>query len=119
MLCNKRKYADNVSACTLCLSCNNVCPVKVNPGSQIYVWRQQLDSIGKADKLKKVMSEGMDTLFLHPSLYTAALKAGRLLNIMPEGMTHFEHLNPWSDGHDKPHFASESFHELWKKGKVK
>lgn len=119
MLNNKRKYADNVSACTLCLSCNNVCPVKVNPGSQIYVWRQQLDSIGKADKLKKVMSEGMDTLFLHPSLYTAALKAGRLLNIMPEGMTHFEHLNPWSDGHDKPHFASESFHELWKKGKVK
>lgn len=52
MLKDSQKYSDNVSACTLCLSCDKVCPAKVNPGSQVYAWRQSLESIGKADPLK-------------------------------------------------------------------
>jgi L-lactate dehydrogenase complex protein LldF len=119
MLRNPVQYSDNVSACSLCLSCDNVCPSKVDPGSQIYVWRQQLDSLGKADPMKKFMSKGMTMLFDNPTLYNTALKIAPLANDVPECMTHFSRLNPWSIGHDKPHFAGESFHEMWKKGEVK
>lgn len=73
MLKDASEYSDNVSACTLCCSCDNVCPVKVNLSEQIYRWRQNLDSLGKADTVKKVMSVGMKYLFDHPSLYTTAL----------------------------------------------
>ena len=119
MLHDPYKYFDNVSACSLCLSCDNVCPTKVNPGSQVYMWRQNLDSLGKANAMKKIMSEGMEVIFDHPALYDAAVGAAPLANLVPDELTQFSNLNPWSVGHKKPKFAKESFHTLWKKGKVK
>lgn len=118
MLKDPRKYSGNVSACSLCMSCDNVCPAEVAPGSQIYLWRQRLDSIGKADKLKKVMSEGMSILFNNPSLYRTAVWFAPLANYVPDSMTHFSNLNPWGIGHTKPEFAKKSFHSLWANGSV-
>ena len=119
MLRDAARYADNVSACSLCLSCDKVCPTQVGPGSQVYLWRQKLDSLHRADPMKKVMSEGMAALFNHPLLYSSVLKLAPLANIVPEKLTHLRFLNPWSVGHAMPHFAKTSFQELWKNGKVK
>ena len=118
MLRDASRYSDNVSACTLCLSCDNVCPSKVGPGSQIYLWRQKLDSLHRADPMKKFMSKGMETLFEHPHLYAAALRLAPLANIVPDKITRVRGVNPWSVGHTKPEFAKESFQEMWRKGKV-
>ena len=118
MLRDARRYSDNVSACTLCLSCDNVCPSKVGPGSQIYLWRQKLDSLHRADPMKKFMSMGMEALFEHPHLYAAALRLAPLANIVPDKITRVRGVNPWSVGHTKPEFAKESFQDMWKKGKV-
>ena len=119
MLHDARKHAGNVSACSLCLSCDNVCPAEVAPGSQIYVWRQMLDSIGKADPMKEVMSMGMKVLFDSPMLYQTALKFAPFINRVPEQLTKISSLNPWGIGHAKPEFAEKSFHQLWKEGEVK
>ena len=119
MLRDAQRYSDNVSACTLCLSCDNVCPSKVGPGSQIYVWRQSLDRLGKADRMKKAMSAGMKVLFDHPALYTTALRFAPLANLVPEGLASLGGLNTWAYGHAMPEFAKKSFHQLWKEGKVK
>ena len=108
------RYSDNVSACSLCLSCDKVCPAEVNPGSQVYLWRQRLDTYGKADPMKKVMSKGMTLLFDNPTLYTTALRFAPLANLVPDALTQFSRLNPWSVGHTKPIFAKQSFHEWWK-----
>ena len=43
------KYYDNLSACSLCMSCSDVCPVKVDLAEQIYKWRQDLDGLGKGE----------------------------------------------------------------------
>lgn len=118
MLKDPYRYSDNVSACSLCLSCDKVCPSMVNPGSQIYLWRQSLEPLGKADPVKKAMSTGMEVLFNHPGLYTSALRLAPLANVVPESLTHFSRLNPWGIGHAKPEFVRKSFHELWKEGKV-
>ncbi|MFV0507514.1 MAG: lactate utilization protein B [Bacteroidales bacterium] len=117
MLKEPRKYFDNVSACSLCYSCNNVCPAKIDLADQIYHWRQDLDNIGKADQMKKIMSKGMKFLFTHPSLYKTSLKIAPLANGMPRFMV-YNGLNQWGQGREMPVFAKESFTTMWKQGKI-
>lgn len=118
MLKDKDVNYHNCSACSLCCSCDNVCPVKVDLSTQIYKWRQQLDSFHHADPIKKTMSNGMKVLFDHPSLYTTALRFAPLANTVPAFITGVK-LNAWCKYHAMPVFAKESFHTLWKKGKIK
>ena len=118
MLRNKYEYTDNVSACSLCCSCDNVCPAKVNLSEQIYLWRQQLDSLGKANEMKKITSMGMKLVFDNPCLYNTALKFAPLVNHAPRFAV-YNSLNAWGKGRELPVFAKESFQTLWKKGKVR
>ena len=117
MLRDEQKYYDNVSACSLCCSCDNVCPVKVDLSSQIYRWRQQLDSLGHADPMKKTMSGGMSFLFNHPTLYKSALRLSPVVNWIPSPLINMK-LNPWAYGHQMMKFPKKSFHELWKEEKL-
>ncbi len=118
MLKSPKEYADNVSACSLCYSCNNVCPAKIDLADQIYKWRQSLNSIGKADPTKRLMSNGMKFLFGHPSLYNNSLKMAPIVNKMPRFLL-YNNLNDWGKGRELPTFAKESFTQMWKKGKIK
>lgn len=117
MLRDPRRYSDNVSACSLCCSCENVCPVKVDLSMQIYRWRQQLDALGKADPMKKYMSVGMGFLFGHPQVYTGALRLSPMVNWLPGPLLQ-NSLNPWAYAHQMMKFPSKSFHQLWKEKKL-
>jgi L-lactate dehydrogenase complex protein LldF len=116
MLRDPQKYFDNVSACSLCCSCDNVCPVKVDLSTQVYRWRQELQSLGHAPRMKKMMSGGMSFLFNHPSLYTMALRMSPAVNWIPRALVNTK-LNPWAYGHQMMTFPKKSFHQLWKKEK--
>ena len=113
-----KKYHDNASACSLCCSCDNVCPAKVNLSEQIYSWRQELKSFGKASMTKEVMSWGMKTVFDRPALYDMALKFSPLINAAVT-CSQAASLHLWGKGRNLPEFAKESFHTMWVKGKVK
>ena len=113
MLKDKDANYHNCSACSLCLSCENVCPVQVDLGTQIYKWRQELDAMGHADPMKKAMSKGMKLMFENPRLYTTALKFAPIANGLPSFLTN-NRLNLWCKHHAMPQFAKKSFHELWK-----
>lgn len=118
MLKSEQKYYDNVSACSLCYSCSFVCPVKVDLAEQIYLWRQDLDRIGKADKMKKAMSDSMKFLMERPKLFNAALWMSPLVNKLPRFLK-YNRFDAWGEGRELPQFGSESFNEMWKKNKVK
>lgn len=113
-----KKYHDNASACSLCCSCDNVCPAKVNLSEQIYSWKQELKSLGKAPMTKEMMSRGMKTVFDRQALYNLALKCSPLINAAVSG-SQFIGLGLWGKGRNLPEFAKESFHSMWVKGKVK
>ena len=113
-----KAYADNVSACSLCCSCDNVCPAMVNLSEQIYLWRQRLDSLGRANSEKKLMSRGMKVVFDSPALYNTALRLAPLANHAPR-FAIYNGLNAWGKGRELPRFANETFHDMWKKGEVK
>lgn len=118
MLRDPKRYSDNVSACSLCLSCSHVCPAKVDLGEQIYHWRQDLDNLGKASPVKKVMSGGMKFLMERPALFNTALRFAPIVNSLPRFMK-YNALNGWGQGRELPEFAKESFNDMWKRNKVK
>lgn len=115
MLHDPHKYSGNVSACSLCLSCDHVCPAKVDPGSQIYDWRQRLRVYGTANTEKMVMAEGMKTIFSRFSIYDAITKNASLANYIPDKWLNNKTLNPWSIGHTTPTVAKMPFHVIFKK----
>ncbi len=113
MLRDKIRYFDNVSACSLCCSCDNVCPVKVDLSAQVYRWRQELDKLRHADPMKKFMSKRMSYLFNHPALYNRATGMAKIINCLPRWMVNVK-MNPWAYGHEMMKFPKKSFHKLWK-----
>ena len=110
MLRNPKAHSGNVSACSLCLSCQSVCPVKINLGEQVYKWRQKLDDYGTANPEKKLMSKGMKMLFGSQTLYNTATSVSPLLNIVPSFLMN-SRLNPWAEGHEMMKFPKKPFHE--------
>lgn len=118
MLKNPQDYSGNVSACSLCLSCSWVCPVMVDLGEQIYVWRQKLDGFGRANKEKKLMSKGMKMIMESPTLFYTSLKFAPLVNKMPRALV-YNGLNAWGKGRELPKFAGETFNDWWKRNHKK
>jgi len=114
---NPDKYYDNVSACSLCLSCSNVCPMKIDLGEQIYMWRQKLESLGHANQEKKLMAKGIKFIFEHQGLYETALSMAPIANSLPRFML-YNGLNAWGKGREMMTFPKESFNKMWKKHEV-
>lgn len=112
MLRDAAAHSGNVSACSLCMSCDQVCPVQVDLSQQIYRWRQRLEAIGQANAMKKLMSQGMTILFNHPALYTATLRLSPAANWLPSALMNSA-LNSWARGHQMMKFPKKSFHALW------
>ncbi len=117
MLKGAKKYSGNVSGCSLCFSCSNVCPAKIDLAEQIYKWRQDLDGLGKADPFKKMVVKGMKKVMGNPGLFYAAIKSGRLMNSMPRFMI-YNGLNDWGKGREMPKIAPKTFNAMWKSGEV-
>ena len=107
-------YYDNVSACSLCYSCSNVCPAKIDLAEQIYMWRQDLDKYGVASSEKRMTCKSMGFLMDRPALFNAAMATA------PMGVPVLKAFGmEWGKGRAFPDFAKDSFNALWKKGKVK
>ena len=119
MLRSPERYGGNVSGCSLCYSCSDVCPAKIDLGEQIYAWRQEMGEKNLIDWHKKFMVKGMDFAMGGPGRFYAAVGAARIAEYLPRFVLNNK-LNPWyAYGRDMPHFARSTFNARWKAGKVK
>ena len=119
MLRSPERYHGNVSACSLCYSCSEVCPAKIDLGEQIYAWRQELDGEGLADARKKLAVKAMNFAMRDPGRFYGAIALGRFAGRLPHGVLN-NRLNPWyGSGRDMPRFAPRTFDALWKAGLVR
>ena len=109
-----KAYADLPFASTLCGSCTNVCPVKINIHEQLYKWRQVIVKEGYADPKKAMAMKAMDFTLSHPSLYRTAGKAGRWVMKNTPFMVNNK-LNAWYKQRDMPEPPKQSFSEWYKK----
>ena len=111
---DREKYADLPFASTLCGSCSNVCPVKIDIHQQLYKWRQVIVQEGYATSAKKMSMKIMNYTLSSPGVYKTAGKAGRwVLKYIPFAVNN--HFNPWYKQRDMPEVPKESFGEWYKK----
>lgn len=112
---NIKEYKTLPYASTLCGSCTNVCPVKINLHEQLLDWRKEVVRAGELPVSKRIMMWGLGKVLLSSSMFRIGGKlGGRMLRIIPKGLLK-NRMNPWTKGREMPVFAKKSFNELYKK----
>ncbi|GAB3904754.1 lactate utilization protein B [Larkinella knui] len=109
-----KKHADLPFASTLCGSCSNVCPVKINIHDQLYQWRQVIVQEGYAANTKVLGMKAMAWTLSSPGSYSTIGRAGRwVLNNIPFAINN--KFNPWYKQREMPDGPKESFGEWYAK----
>jgi L-lactate dehydrogenase complex protein LldF len=102
------KHADLPFASTLCGSCSNVCPVKIDIHDQLYKWRQVIVKKGYVNVSKNTSMHAMSSVLSKPKLYTTSGKIGRwVMKNFPWIINN--KLNPWYKQREMPSPPPTSF----------
>lgn len=108
-----KKYADLPFASTLCGSCSNVCPVKIDIHDQLYKWRQVITEEGHSPKAKTAAMKVMAATLSNPGVFNFAGRAGKLvMKYLPFLVGN--KLNPWFKQRDMPEVPKQSFTQWYK-----
>ncbi|MHA4845920.1 lactate utilization protein B [Flavitalea antarctica] len=112
-----KKNADLPFASTLCGSCSNVCPVKIDIHNQLWKWRQVLAEAGHTGKSKTIAMKIMDIVLSNPAVYRVSGKAGRwFMRIFP-ALFKSKRFNPWYKQREMPDPPRDSFRDWYLKNK--
>jgi L-lactate dehydrogenase complex protein LldF len=107
-----KRHADLPFASTLCGSCTNVCPVKINIHEQLYQWRQVLVKGGYVSEQKKIGVAAMSTVLARPWLFKLSGSVGRwVMKVFPSMVTN--KFNPWSKQREMPAPPAKSFNQWY------
>ncbi|MBT1686245.1 lactate utilization protein B [Dawidia soli] len=111
-----KRHADLPFASTLCGSCTNVCPVKINIHEQLYDWRQVLARQGYVGGVKKIGLTGMAAVLARPRLYRWSGTVGRwFMKSLPALLNN--KLNPWYKQREMPAVPKQSFQEWYRQNR--
>lgn len=111
-----KKYSTLPFASTLCGSCTDVCPVKINIHEQLYEWRQEVTK-AQGGSLKGWSMKVANAIFKNPMAYRFSGKTMRsFLKKLPNGII-YNPLNTWGSQRDLPEVPKESFKEWYKKNR--
>ena len=113
-----RANADLPFASTLCGSCSNVCPVKIDIHQQLWKWRQVLAEEGHVAPSKKVAMKGMAFLLSHPRLFRIAGRVGRSVMRAFPGLANNKKINAWYKQREMPEAPAQSFRDWFKENKT-
>jgi L-lactate dehydrogenase complex protein LldF len=115
---NMRKYATLPFASTLCGSCSDVCPVKIDIHQQLYKWRQIIAKEGLLPFSKRQSMKVLGKIFGNPTFYRAAGKIGRdILRFAPEFLIN-NPLNAWAKNRQMPEPPRETFRQWYLRNRV-
>ena len=113
-----KKHSSLPFASTLCGSCSNVCPVKINIHEQLYAWRQIIVKEQKQPIVKKVVLKITGFVLARPKLYSMLGKSMRfVLKFAPKSMI-YSKLNTWGNSRDLPKVEGGNF-DQWYKNRTK
>ena len=109
--------ADLPFASTLCGSCTNVCPVKIDIHEQLWKWRQVIAAEGHVAPAKKAGMQGMAFVLARPALYRFSGKTVRwFLKAMPF-LFRTKKFNPWYKQREMPEAPRQTFRDWYKQHK--
>ena len=112
------KHSSLPFASTLCGSCSDVCPVKIDIHSQLYKWRQIITKETKQPFVKKKSMAFMGKLFSNPKQFERIGKLGRwALRVLPKSLINAKP-NVWGKSRNLPKGPKQSFDD-WYRNRVK
>jgi L-lactate dehydrogenase complex protein LldF len=103
-----KKYSSLPFASTLCGSCTDVCPVKINIHEQLYEWRQEITKANPnhAESLSMKLASG---IFKSPLAYRiSGILMRKLIKNLPDSLI-YNPWNVWGKGRKLPETPQESF----------
>ncbi|MBU3821000.1 lactate utilization protein [Flavobacteriaceae bacterium XHP0103] len=108
------KHSDLPFASTLCGSCSDVCPVKIDIHTQLYKWRQIITKEVKQPFVKKQSMKLMGKLFANPKQFKISGKIARFaLKNLPKKIINAKP-NVWGKSRDLPTGQKKSFDDWYK-----
>lgn len=111
-----KKNSDLPFASTLCGSCTNVCPVKIDIHQQLFKWRQAIVKEGHVNFSKKVALKFTGFVLSHPLIYKLSGTLGRwVLRNLP--VITNTRLNTWYKQREMPPAPKQSFNSWYKQNK--
>ncbi len=109
--------ADLPFASTLCGSCSNVCPVKIDIHQQLWKWRQVIIEKGHVSSTKKLGMQILAFVLAKPALYRFSGSMARwVIRIFPF-ILKSKSLNPWYKQRELPEAPKQSFRDWYKQNK--
>lgn len=105
-------------ACSLCGSCSDVCPVKIDLHTQLLTWRKEIAVRGLLPWKKRLSMKFARVLLGNTWLFTTAGRVGRwLMPKLPRFMV-YNGLNAWGKQRDLPAMPKQSFRDLYRQRKA-
>lgn len=112
-----KKHKSLPFASTLCGSCSDVCPVKINIHEQLYEWRQEIANEELDGATKRVSMKLAASVLSSPAWYQRMGRMARWgLRWMPTFVIN-NPLNKWGKQRDLPAPPKESFKDWYKKNR--
>jgi L-lactate dehydrogenase complex protein LldF len=109
------RHRDLPFACSLCGSCTDVCPVKIDLHNQLLAWRKHIVARKLLKPSKLRMMKLAAAVFRRPWVYSAAGRMARaLIRYSPRWLT-YNKFNPWGRQREMPSAPKESFGEWYRK----
>lgn len=107
------RYRNLPFASTLCGSCSDVCPVKIDIHEQLYRWRQIGTDVAP-DRRKAVLVGAAGWAMARPWRYRLLGRLARqALRWLPRAVA-YSRLNPWGRGRELPEPPRQSFREWYR-----
>lgn len=108
-----QKYSGLPHACSLCGSCTDVCPVKIDIHHQLLTWRGEIGRRGLLPWSKTIPMKLLGFVLRRPRLYSLAGRiARRLIPLMPRWLL-YNRWNDWGRQRELPQIPQQSFRELY------
>jgi L-lactate dehydrogenase complex protein LldF len=112
-----KKYASLPFASSLCGSCSDVCPVKIDIHTQLYKWRQVITQSLKGSKLKTLTMRIGGFIFSHSSVFRIVSKASNpLIKILPKFFVN-NLIKDWTNKRELPEIPDYTFSEWFKRNR--
>ncbi|MEY3565631.1 MAG: hypothetical protein RJA23_1801 [Bacteroidota bacterium] len=111
-----KKHSSLPFASTLCGSCTDVCPVKINIHEQLYEWRQEVTKT-QGEFAKGLAMKLANGIFKSPLAYKISGSVMRnALKSLPNSLI-YHPLNSWGKNRNLPDPPKESFQQWYRKNR--
>lgn len=117
---DESKYSELPYHSSLCGSCTEVCPVKIDISDQILKWRKVMAAKKYLPVSRRLAFGTAGKIFEHPQLFrNVEAAASGAMRFTPHFLLYNRILNPWGRHRELPHFAKQTFREWYLQYKTK